>query len=123
MSRCSVRNFKVSQPVGDEELSTILWAAYGYRDDESRTVFGIDSLYSIIIYVFREEAAYTYNPINHSLVLFEEGDLRRAVNWQHIAPIQLGLVWDRTKNDDANYSSVEMGEIGQNIYFMASASV
>ncbi len=120
MSRCSVRTFK-TESVGDEELSTILWAAYGYRNDGSRTVRGINGVYSTVLYVFREEAAYTYNPLNHSLVLFEEGDLRRTVNWQHNAPIQLGLVWDTTKNDDANYSSVEMGEIGQNIYFMVRA--
>lgn len=120
MSRCSVRTFKTDS-VGDEELSTVLWAAYGRRDDGSRTVYGLDGGYSTVIYVFREEAAYTYNAFNHSLVLFEEGDLRRTVNWQHRAPIQLGLVWDTRKNDDANYSSVELGEIGQNIYFMAGA--
>jgi len=121
MSRCSVRTFDQMELVGDEELSTILWAAYGYRDDGSRTVHGIDGLYSTVIYVFRKEATYTYNSFNHSLVLFKEGDLRRIVNWQHIAPIQLGLVWDTTKNNDANYSTVEMGEIGQNIYFVAKA--
>jgi nitroreductase len=120
MSRCSVRTFK-RDPVGDDALSTVLWAAYGRRDDGSRTVHGIDGLYSTVIYVFRGEAAYIYNPFNHSLVVFEEGDLRNTVNWQHVAPIQLGLVWDTTLNSDAHYSSVEMGEIGQNIYFMACA--
>ena len=123
-TRCSVRSFKVTpqmEPVRDLELSTILWAAYGYRQDGSQTVFGIDGLHSTIIYVFREEAVYTYNPLNHSLLLFQEGDLRSIVNWQHRAPIQLGLVWDRNKNDDENFSSVEIGEICQNIYFMANA--
>ena len=76
--RCSVRTFKSSEPVGDEELSTVLWAAYGSRDDGSRTVAGIEGLYSTIIYVFREEAVYTYNPLNHSLVFYQEGDLRRV---------------------------------------------
>ena len=121
MTRCSVRRFKAFEPVGDEELSTILWAAYGMRDDGSRTVHPFEGSYSTVIYVFREEAVYTYNQMNHSLILFQEGDLRRTVNWQHLAPIQLGLVWDSSKNNDANYSSVEMGEIGQNIYFMARA--
>ena len=120
MSRCSVRAFKTDS-VGDNELSTILWTAYGRRNDGSRTVYGLDDVYSTVIYVFRQEATYTYDSFNHSLVLFEEGDLRSTVNWQHRAPIQLGLVWDTTKNDDANYSTVEMGEIGQNIYFMACA--
>jgi len=124
MSRCSVRSYEVSpvmKSVGDEELSTVLWAAYGYRDDGSRTVPGIDDLYSTIIYVFKKEGTYTYNPLNHSLVLFTEEDLRSTVNWQHRAPIQLGLVWNKNINNDENYSSVEIGEIGQNIYFMANA--
>jgi nitroreductase len=123
-SRCSVRNFKVSPQmkyVEDEKLSTILWAAYGYRDDGTRTVSSINNEYSTVIYVFREEAVYKYNPLNHSLVFYEDGDLRRTVNWQHRAPIQLGLVWDKNKNKDENYSSIEIGQIGQNIYFMARA--
>jgi nitroreductase len=120
-SRCSVRRFKQMEAVSDEELSTVLWAAYGYRDDGSRTVPGLDGLYSTVIYVFREDGTYTYNPLNHSLVLFSEEDLRDTVNWQHRAPIQLGLVWDKDINSDEDYSSVEIGEIGQNIYFMSSA--
>jgi nitroreductase len=120
-SRCSVRTFKQTETVGDEELSTVLWAAYGYRDDGSRTIPGLDDIYSTIIYVFRADGTYTYNPLNHSLVLFGEEDLRSTVNWQHRAPIQLGLVWDKGINSDENYSSVEIGEIGQNIYFMSSA--
>jgi nitroreductase len=120
-SRCSVREFKTLEPVGDEELSTILWAAYGFRDDDIQTVSSIEGLHSTIIYVFREEAVYTYHSLNHSLILYQEDDLRRTVNWQHRAPIQLGIVWDKNKNIDENYSSVEIGEIAQNIYFTANA--
>jgi nitroreductase len=120
-SRCSVREFKAIEPVSDEELSTLLWSAYGYRDDGIQTVSAIDGLHSTIIYVFREDAVYTYNPLNHSLIFYQEGDLRTTVNWQHRAPIQLGIVWDKNKNIDENYSSIEIGEIAQNIYFTATA--
>lgn len=121
VKRCSIRSFNQFETVTDEELSTILWAAYGLRDDGSRTVQPVDDLHSTIIYVFRQEAAYTYNPSNHSLMLFQEGDLRQTVNWQHVAPIQLGLVWNKNITSDGNLSAVEIGEIGQNIYFMAYA--
>jgi len=33
-SRCSVRTF-TDEPVEDDILATVLWAAYGYRDDGS----------------------------------------------------------------------------------------
>ena len=120
-SRCSVRTFHMNEPVEDDILSTVLWAAYGYRDDGSRTILGIDDYYSSIIYVFREDGTYTYNPFNHSLVLFSEEDLRNTVNANHQAPIQLGLVWNQSVNSDSNYSVIEMGAIGQNIYFITKA--
>lgn len=119
--RCSVRTFKSNIQVSDEKLSTVLWAAYGLRNDGSRTVAGIEGLHSTIIYVFREDAVYTYSPLNHSLLFYQEGDFRSIVNWQHRAPIQLGIVWDKNKNIDGNLSSVEIGEIAQNIYFSACA--
>ena len=73
--RMSVREFK-DEPVNDEDLSTILWAAFGLRDDGKHTISKINNTYSAIIYVLNEEAAYKYNPINHSLVVYKEGDFR-----------------------------------------------
>ena len=117
--RMSVREF-TTEPVTDEELSTILWAAYGLRDDGKRTVSAIDGIHAAVIYVFKEDAAYTYNALNHSLVLYKEGDYRDIVGWQYSAPIQLGLCWDTDKTEIC-FAGVELGEIGQNIQFIANA--
>lgn len=115
----SVRDF-TNQTVTDEELSTVLWAACGYQIDGGRTIAGINNTYSGIIYVLKEDAAYTYNPMNHSLVFFKEGDWRDIVGWQYKAPIQLGLCYDKNKAS-ANFGGAELGQIGQNIQFMANA--
>jgi len=117
--RMSVREF-TDEPVTDEELSTILWAAYGLRDDGKRTVSGIDGIYAAVIYVLKEDAAYTYDALNHSLTIYKEGDYRDIVGWQYSAPIQLGLCWNSDKTELC-YASVELGEIGQNIQLMANA--
>jgi len=117
--RMSVREF-TDEPVTDEELSTILWASYGLRDDGKRTVSAIDGIHAAVIYVLKEDAAYTYDALNHSLALYKEGDYRDIVGWQYSAPIQLGLCWDTDKTDIC-YAGVELGEIGQNIHFMANA--
>jgi nitroreductase len=118
--RMSVREF-TEESVNDEDLSTILWAAFGLRDDGKHTISKINNTHSAIIYVFNEEAAYKYNPINHSLVVYKEGDFRgNGVRIQYEAPYQLGLCWDTSKAD-ANQGGVELGEIGQNIQFMANA--
>ena len=117
--RMSVREF-TTEPVTDEELSTILWAAYGLRDDGKRTVSAIDGIHAAVIYVLKEDAAYTYDALNHSLALYKEGDYRDIVGWQYSAPIQLGLCWDTDKTD-IYFAGVELGEIGQNIQFIANA--
>jgi nitroreductase len=117
--RMSVREF-TNESVTDEELSTILWAACGYQTDGGRTIAGINNTYSGIIYVLKEDAAYTYNPVNHSLVFFKAGDWRDVVGWQYKAPIQLGLCYDKNKAD-SNFGGAELGQIGQNIQFMANA--
>jgi len=117
--RMSVRDF-TNETVTDEELSTILWAACGYQTDGGRTIPGINNTYANIIYVLKEDAAYTYNPVNHSLIFFKAGDWRDVVGWQYKAPIQLGLCYNKTKAD-ANFGGAELGQIGQNIQFMANA--
>ena len=117
--RMSVREF-TEEPVTDEELSTVLWAACGFADGEKRTISGIDGVHAGIIYVLKEDAACKYDPLNHSLVFFKEGDWRDIVGWQYEAPIQLGLCWD-TDKADANFGGAELGQIGQKIQFMANA--
>jgi nitroreductase len=117
--RMSVREF-TNETVTDEELSTVLWAACGYQSDGGRTIAGINETYSGILYVLKEDAAYTYNPENHSLVFFKAGDWRDIVGWQYKAPIQLCLCYDKNKAD-AKFGGAELGQIGQNIQFMANA--
>lgn len=117
--RMSIREF-TDDPITDQELSTILWAAYGVRIDGKQTVSGINNTHAGIIYVMREDAAYKYDPLNHSLIFYKEGDYRNIVGWQYEAPIQLGLCWN-TDEADANYGSAELGQMGQNIYLMANA--
>ena len=60
--RMSVREF-TEDPVTEEELSTILWAAYGYTDDGKRTVHGIDGVHAAHIYVLKEDAVYKYDAL------------------------------------------------------------
>ena len=115
MSRMSMRSF-TDDPVTDEELATILWSAYGLRDDGELTVPKFNEVHSSVIYVLKEEAVYTYDPNTHSLVFFKEGDYRSIVSHQYEAPISLGLCWN-TDIADENYGSAELGAIGQNIYF------
>ncbi len=118
--RMSIRNY-TTEPISDEDLSTILYAAYGLRDDGKYTVAGMNGVNAAIIYVIREDGAYKYNPENHSLIFYKAGDWRDKVGWQYkTADILLGLCWDTTLADP-NFAAAELGEIGQNIAFMANS--
>lgn len=121
--RCSVREFS-TDPVSDEDLSTILWAAYGYRDDGKRTVPSINDVHGCSIYVLRKNESfkldvYRYEPLNHSLQFYKKIS---SINFgQYKAPVYIGIVWDVNKSENENYVGAEIGEIGQNIAFMANA--
>ncbi len=118
--RMSIREF-TNEPVSDEMLSTILWAAFGLRNDDTYTVSEINGTHAAVIYVLNEEAAYTYDPKKHALIVYKEGDHRADINiLQYEAPIQIGLCWDTSKAE-ANQGGTELGQIGQNIQFMANA--
>ena len=72
-----MRNY-TSEPITDEDLSTILYAAYGLREDGKHTVVGMNGVNAAIIYVIRKDGAYKYNPENHSLILYKEEDYREV---------------------------------------------
>jgi len=116
--RMSIREF-TNEAVSDQDLGTLLWAAYGLTDG-GRTVNPVDGHHAAVIYVLRQDAIYRYDPVNHSLVLYREGDYRHRVA-QYTAPVQLGLTWDLTVSTDENASAAEIGAIGQNIQFAANA--
>ncbi|MEA2054054.1 MAG: nitroreductase family protein [Candidatus Thermoplasmatota archaeon] len=121
--RCSIREFS-ADPVSDEHLSTILWAAYGYRDDGKRTVPLIDNVHGVNIYVLIKNESfkldvYRYDPTNHSLQFLKKIS---SFNFgQYSAPVYIGLAWDTNKSENEYYVGAEIGEIGQNIAFMANA--
>jgi hypothetical protein len=116
--RSSVRDL-TDEPVNDENLSTVLWAAYGYRDDGNRTVPGFQGAFAAHIYVLRHDGVYKYEPLNHTLLFYRDGDFTNF--FQYSAPIQLGIVWDTNVSSNENLTGAEIGMIGQNVYLMANA--
>ena len=116
--RSSIRNF-TSEPVSIEDLSTILWAAYGVRGDGSRTVAPVNDVYAVRIYVLQADAVYYYEPSNHSLVFYKSGDYRSVSPYP--SPVVIGLTWNDSLNPDSDVSTLEIGAVGQNLQLMANA--
>jgi nitroreductase len=116
--RMSYRAF-TTDSVSDEDLSTVLWAAYGRTDNGGRTVYSSNGTYSTTLYVIRSDATYIYIPGNHSLYLFKTGNYLNL--GEYTAPIKFGLVWNMSIATDEKAGMQEIGMIGQNIYFDANA--
>jgi nitroreductase len=116
--RMSVRYF-TTETITDEELSTVLWAAYGRTTTGGRTVYSPNGTYSTTLYVIRSDATYIYVPENHSLLLFKTGNYLNL--GEYTAPIKFGLVWNNTIAPDEFAGMLDIGMIGQNIYFEANA--
>ncbi|MBE3136863.1 MAG: nitroreductase family protein [Thermoplasmata archaeon] len=118
--RMSFHNGYPATPVTDEELSTVLWAAYGITTTGARTVYCPNGTYSTTMYVIRSDATYIYVPTNHSLLLWKTG------NYLYLgqptgAPIKFGLVWNMSIAPDEKAGMAEIGMIAQNVYFDANA--
>ena len=116
--RMSFRSYTTT-PVTDEELSTILWAAYGVTTSGNRTVYSPNGTYSTTIYVIRSEATYIYVPADHSLLLWKTGNYLNL--GQYNSPINFGLAWNRSITPDEKAGMAEIGMIAQNVYFDANA--
>ena len=116
--RMSVRSF-TGESVTDEELSTILWAAFGVTENGNRSIFNPDGTYSTVIYVIRSDATYKYIPEDHSLSLFKSGNYLHL--GQYTSPIKFGFTWDMDVEPDELRGMADIGMICGNIYFDANA--
>jgi nitroreductase len=111
--RTSIRDF-TDESLQLGELSTILLHAFGIREDGTHTIPRFHGDYAVVIYLLMEDGIYRYDPSNHSLVFFKEGDFRSI--GQYTAPVQLGICWDQKRNNDENRVGMQIGAVGQNIY-------
>lgn len=121
-----------SKPLPLQELSNLLWAAYGINRPESgkRTAPSAMNWQEIDIYVALPEAMYVYEAKSHILAPVVAKDLREATGKQPFvkdAPVAFVYVADaaRMKNaseeDRALYSAADAGFIAQNVYLYCAS--
>lgn len=146
--RRSVREFS-PDPITVEQLSMLLWAAYGVTDPKHgfRSSPSAGATYPLEIYVvvgeksvltnstYLEPAIYKYNGRAHAIELIKHGDYREALSkaalnqpWVREAPIDIVItaVFERTtrfygERGRIRYVPMDVGHAGQNIYLMATA--
>jgi SagB-type dehydrogenase family enzyme len=133
-NRMSTKEF-TTQAIPREQVSNLLWAAFGINRPESgkRTAATAVDCQDIQIYVVFEEAAYVYEAKEHRLIPVANRDVRSLAATQgyaKAAPINLVYVSDHGKMADSFkdkkeiYAAFHAGAISQNVYlYCASAGL
>ncbi|UCD16125.1 MAG: SagB/ThcOx family dehydrogenase [Candidatus Omnitrophota bacterium] len=137
--RQSVRQYSKAA-LSIEELSQVLWAAYGKNKWSKLTSPSAGALYPLTIYVAVGEVdtvpagLYKYNNKKHSLIWISSQDSRSLLSeaslgqrWVREAPVDIivcanyRITTSRYGNRGSRYVDVEVGHLGQNIYLQAVA--
>jgi SagB-type dehydrogenase family enzyme len=132
--RRSVREF-LADPLSDEELGQLLWAAQGVTDAEGRrTAPSAGALYPLELYAVTSAGVYHYDPATHSIATHRTGDHRRGLQTAALgqgsvgeAPVTfvIAAVYERTAvkyGDRAErYVHLEAGHAAQNVLLEAVA--
>jgi len=136
VKRHSVRSFSKKELSGDE-ISQLLWAAYGQRDVDSvtgasKTVPSAGALYPMEIYLVSSDGVFHYLPSSHSLEEISDKDLRSSLShaalWQGVIAqaavnFVIACVYDRIclkyGERGIRYAHIEAGHIAQNIHLQA----
>ena len=131
--RESLRSYS-SKNITPQELSNLLWAAYGInRPNGFRTAPTAKNWFEYDIYIIKPEGWYLYEPVKHVMLKMGNEDLREysaTQDFAKTAPVNLIFVadFDRMINsDDATrqfFSATDVGYISQNVYlYCASAGL
>ena len=134
--RATHREFS-PEPLSDQELSDLLWAANGYNrpEERKRTAPTAINRQEVDLYVLRADGAFLYDAAQNALVRASKDDLRGLTgrpgpnNFALEAPIALVYVVDferqRMKDrpaDSLKYAYVDCGFVGQNVYLHCAAT-
>lgn len=132
--RRSNRDF-LPDSLPEQELSNLLWAAYGINRPETggRTAPSALNAQEVSVYVALPGGTYRYAAAKHRLELTSAEDVRRVTGYQDFvddAPLDLVLVADHSRLSMVPvaqrhvYAAAEAGAIAQNVYlYCASAGL
>ena len=115
----------------NQQLSNLLWAAFGInRPDGRRTAPSARNYQETDIYVLLKQGAYIYDAKNHQLNQVLAEDIRNLGGVQPFvkdAPVTLIYVADLSKlgdgkdEDKKNTANIDVGFISQNVYLYCSS--
>jgi SagB-type dehydrogenase family enzyme len=132
--RRSVRDF-TEEPLSDEELSQLLWAAQGVTSPQGgRTAPSAGALYPLEVYAVTGDGVLHYLPAHHRVELYARGDRHESLKAAALGQEAIGAapavfviaaVFARTQvkygERAARYVHLEAGHAAQNLLLQAVA--
>lgn len=121
------------QSLSTQDISQLLWAAYGYSSTGHRTTPSAEGVYPLVVYVSNSTGVYQYIAENHSVMLVQFGDKRSEIAtacgnqlWAASAPAIFLVAFNSSYNADKGllqyYAEVDAGCVAQQILLEASAA-
>lgn len=117
--RKSSRDYQENQTVSKQDLSNMLWAAWGVTHDGKHTIATAMNRQELVLYVVTPTEASRYNPEANTLTVVNTGDFRKLTTMQDfaaIAPINIVIAVDTSKQDRPEFQGYTAGAASQNIY-------
>lgn len=117
--RKSSRDYQENQVVSKQDLSNMLWAAWGITHDGKRTIATAMNRQELVLYVVTPTEVSRYNPEANTLTIVNKGDFRKLCTLQDFAaivPINIVLAVDTSKQERPEFQNYTAGAASQNIY-------
>lgn len=122
--RKSSRDIDPTSTVSRQELSDMLWAAWGITHDGKHTVATAMNRQELVLYVITPTEISRYSPENNTLTVVNTGDFRDVCarqEWAKTAPVNIALVVDKTKQDNVEFQNYTGGAASHAIYLYCAA--
>lgn len=117
--RKSSRDIDPQSTVTKQDLSNMLWAAWGITHDGKRTIGTAMNRQELEIYVITATEISKYSAEDNTLIVVNTGDFRDISAMQDFAktaPINIVLVGNNEKQKMAEFQHYAAGAASQNIY-------
>ena len=123
-NRKSTKEFS-SKAISEQQISNILWAAYGFNRPDKRTVPSAMNCQEFTLYIFLPSGIYRWNDKTNELIQLSKGDHRKDAGKQdYVATAAMNIVYvaDYSKmgsidpNNVSNMAYADCGFIAQNVY-------
>lgn len=117
--RRSSRNLKDNQEITKQDISNMLWAAWGITHEGKRTIATAMNRQELEVFIVTPTGISKYNPENNALTLVNAGDFRQYTALQDFAksaPLNIVYVADCNKQENAMYQRYAAGAASQNVY-------